>query len=216
MRRCLALALFASLGSPGTAPTSMSAQQPLGVPPPNVPGIWGGIHRGAVTEITKTSITVTSPGWVEKLVQPLPNGSALIEFRVIPEQPPRMFRLSKALAAGRTPEFEVDPIFPVVTSVDDSYYNVVADLRVGDVVEVKYTRLDLCEAFRIERRPGGIIPPPRGRDPHAAYQFHEHMQAIQDWEERGAPFPTQYHPGGNEPGIAPAPREAKPKPKPQP
>ncbi|MBX9627559.1 MAG: hypothetical protein K2X82_27405 [Gemmataceae bacterium] len=96
-----------------------------------------------------------------------------------------------------------------------------ADVRVGDWVGLALADTDLpgqelyqwCARVSIERRPGGKVPPAPAFEPPAHnYRFHEAMQAQQDWEERRAPFPEKYHPGGNVPQVAPPPREARPKP----
>lgn len=142
----------------------------------------GGTFSGQVTEITKSTISVRQNG----------------------KQPFR-FRLSPSLAKGELPACDPEP-GPVPPARPEAYANVIADLQVGDMVDVEFSRWDQCDAFLIYRRPGGKVPPVRGEsEPRESWvlRHHELMQMLQDREERGIPLPARYY--GTD-GIAPAPR----------
>jgi hypothetical protein len=96
----------------------------------------------------------------------------------------------------------------------------VSDLKVGDVVAVGvHIGRDGSEwpvELFITRRPGGKIPPMHETNPGPS-TGHLGFQALQDWEEKGIPIPSEYRgPDGRVPWtnppyppVAPAPREAK-------
>ena len=69
--------------------------------------------------------------------------------------------------------------------------------------------------IRINRRPGGRVPPAPGDYDDGPFKgapkWHDGINALQDWEERGIPIPDKYHPRGNQAGIAPMPREPIPR-----
>jgi len=71
-----------------------------------------------------------------------------------------------------------------------------ADIKVGDKVEVEYDRkggIEICTAVCMRRRPGGKVP--AGHYPaNLGYQPHERCQALQDFEEKGIPLPEKYDP----------------------
>jgi hypothetical protein len=99
--------------------------------------------------------------------------------------PPRKFRVSEALAAGR------------YGGQSESQAYRLTDVRVGDEVDLELERLDgvwECTSIRIRRRPGGRIPPSREATsiqfPELAW--HERMNAEQDWEEKGIPVPNKF------------------------
>lgn len=96
----------------------------------------------------------------------------------------------------------------------DSHLNVIADLRVGDIIDVRFSRWDQCDAFIIYERPGGPIPQVRGEpEPREEWQmrYHERMNYRLDFEKRGIPLPERYYGSGGSGRIAPMPREATPK-----
>lgn len=159
------------------------------------------------------SIETPERTWTAVRVDGSPDGLVLTawdgtrtEVRLA-DQPLRKFMVGYDLAAGEW----FDP-----ASVAESYR--LGDVRVGDVVDLGIGFTDgpeplynWCRTISIRRRPGGKVPPAPAQDPGDRYQFHEHMQAFQDWEEKGAAFPYKYHPGWPVPQIASEPREAKPK-----
>lgn len=102
----------------------------------------------------------------------------------------------------------------------------IIDLKVGDVVTIDtWEGADGSEwptRLLITRRPGGKIPPLHGESvlPGEKPNNHLHLQAEQDWEEKGTPIPKKYlDPNGRAPWtnppyppVAPLPRPATPKP----
>ena len=76
--------------------------------------------------------------------------------------------------------------------------HMLSQVQLGDRVGVSSGRIDgqlAMFALRIERRPGGKIPPSLDDHPHPlAWKLHEAMQAEQDAVERGIPIPRKYAP----------------------
>ena len=146
-----------------------------------------------VVNLTKTSITLKS-------------GS----------DKPRQFKLCEALARGKISEPR--PINGRVTyRLFAPYMYRVSDLKLGDWVAIKYSRVDgedVCDHICIEKRPGGLVPPlPEGAEIIPAtgqlpsFRYHEWQNAYWDFEDRGIPYPqkfgiVRYH-------TAPPPREKK-------
>lgn len=187
---CGGAVLLAARGLPAGEPPAGGGQI---APPPGPEEPRGGELTGRVIAVTADALTIQLVG-----------------------KPAKRFRPSPALAAGKLPEFDTKPGEPTPAPLSDSYKNVWIDLRVGDWVDVHFSRWDQCDAFRIFRRPGGRVPPVRGEPPGTFPRFHDVMNARQDWEERRVPFPNHLHPGGNETCIAPPPRHPALKPAPIP
>ncbi|MDB5309722.1 MAG: hypothetical protein JWO38_3924 [Gemmataceae bacterium] len=125
------------------------------------------------------------------------------------EEIPRRFEVSDWLRTGG--------FMPGATD-SDSYR--LADVRVGDEVMLEFQlyhqeailpMYNICSAISIKRRPGGRVPPSPTSDPTSKYQYHEVMNAYQDWEEFGTPIPDKYHPRGPQAGIAPPPKPVTPR-----
>ena len=152
-------------------------------------GYRGGLYSGRVTEITKTTVSLQRPGKAA--------------FR---------FRLSPSLAAGELPKFVAEPGGPVPPEWLDIYLNVIADLRVGDIVQVEFSRWDQCDAFVIWKRPGGRVPPVRGENPKPGRaRYHESVNWRQDYEEHGIPLPERFYGLAGSGRIAPMPHVVYPK-----
>jgi hypothetical protein len=167
-----------------------------------------------VTEITKSSITIQWPG-----------------------EPPKEFALSDDLAAGRVPSKpHVIPASPRGYRVPPEFMYPLTDVKVGDVVVIYYTHLgnlDICDHIRIQKRPGGRVPPlpeeaeklinpaervrsvlPPGTPLPKAWQdavyipYHERQNAYWDLEDKGIPYPEKFGDKRRWP-VAPMPREVK-------
>ena len=71
------------------------------------------------------------------------------------------------------------------------------DVKVGDRVEICCLELNgelRCETIRIDRRPGGRVPPCPDKNPHSDWKWHERANAYQDLEEKGIPLPARFDP----------------------
>jgi hypothetical protein len=172
-------------------------------------------YTGHVTEITKGSITIQSPG-----------------------ENPKTFAVSETLAAGKT------PIKPrLIPSRRDGYFVPpsqmyrLTDVKVGDAVEIRYAHLgnlNTCDHICIRKRPGGLVPPLpaeaealdnpaeilKAKFPQVPpdilkemndhyIPYHEWMNAHWDLEDRGIPYPEKFGKQRRFP-VAPPPREVKP------
>jgi hypothetical protein len=92
-------------------------------------------------------------------------GSCLASGGFFPDQHPRSYRLS--------------------------------DVAVGDRIQICCLELNgvlRCETIRIDRRPGGRVPPNPGEDTNHPNPWHERMNAKQDFEEKGIPLPKKFDP----------------------
>jgi len=120
----------------------------------------------------------------EKLTMVSPEGVVTTLKRA--DQTPRKFEVDAVLAAGK---FHPD-LLP-----GQAYR--LADVKVGDEVFIQLCRErddGLCYSISIRRRPGGLVPPSPGALPGIAVQFHEIMNAHQDFEEHGTPIPEKFLP----------------------
>ena len=78
----------------------------------------------------------------------------------------------------------------------------ISDLQVDDYVEMQLVKTffepPVCTAIRISRRSGGRVPPAPGeveereRRPSNRPMWHERVNALQDWEEKGIPVPIRF------------------------
>jgi hypothetical protein len=158
-------------------------------------------YWGAVTELTKTTITIQFPNHKVK---------------------PKTFRVSETLAAGKIP---MEPrLFPgqqrgYHVSASDMYR--LTDVNVGDWVFIHYAHLgdqDICDHIGIQKRPGGRVPPlpeeaealrrPKGPPDPRHIRYDEEMNAYWDLEDKGIPYPQKFGPLRRWP-VAPMPREVK-------
>lgn len=213
---CIAIAILALLGlSRGhTASTSQLESTPANAgdgarkakqPPsrlypglPNFGGDESGSCYGMVTAVGKR--TIVAQAQEQKILQYNAKGE-FVRTIVIPAQPPRTFTAIGPLAEGG---------YIKAGHPSDQYR--LSDVRVGDMVGFDWRRVgEVYEIHyvRISRRPGGRVPPSPGEMPDAKIKYHERVQSLQDWEEKGTPIPDKYHPGGGQTGIAPPPHEAK-------
>jgi hypothetical protein len=201
------LRLVLVLLAAGLSGRAAAAQPPLDRRPDNFFSPCAG-DGGFVTELTADSITLTYVGFRQEIVTTHDAAGRPVhtEIRQIPPPPPKTYTLGEELAAGRMPR----------TASDRDTYRI-TDVQIGDVVSIEWNRIngiEFCQAIRIYRRYGGRVPPAPREPPDARYKWHEECQAIQDWEERGIPIPTKYHPGGPQAGVAPPPRPAGMRPEP--
>ena len=127
----------------------------------------------------------------------------------LPDDTQRSFPLSPDLAAGKLPSG---------AGFGERY--TIGDLQLGDIITVKYDTLptaDLCQKVRIERRPGGMIPPEHDEKDGLPLRWHELANALQQQEENGTPLPEKFRPKPTPPWgqpksqlpVAPMPREVK-------
>ncbi|MBX9580932.1 MAG: hypothetical protein K2X87_11540 [Gemmataceae bacterium] len=114
----------------------------------------------------------------------LPNGDRAVFRRE--DMPERRFPVNDYLAAGGHHPWE---------SSGNSYR--LADLQVGDevVLELEGEGPEgVVRAVRIDRRPGGRVPPAPANEPGDPRAWHLQANAYQDWEERGIPLPDHLDP----------------------
>ncbi|MBY0513974.1 MAG: hypothetical protein K2P78_08700 [Gemmataceae bacterium] len=136
------------LAGPGARPT------PFYRGPIIHPADWPGrtfvrqTYHGTVTAVTVQSITIRYDGGGGLSSYTLKDGTT-VETRIqFAPRPPRKFLVSNVLAAGGY-------------RLDGSSHRL-TDVRVGDVVAIDYDRIegvDICTHIRIDKRPGGMIPP---------------------------------------------------------
>jgi hypothetical protein len=212
---------------------SITATLAIASPPREVKGpgpeprvdAGGVLYWGVVTEVTKTSIT--------------------LKFE---DDPPKCFPVSPILTAGEIPMLprpiptRNPNLAPQPYDVDPTEMYRLADVKLGDWVCVSYSKIGgtiTCEHLRIQKRPGGLVPPlpkeaeelrhfvtrwklqhPGEPVPEAfalippPIPYHEYMNAYWDLEDKGIPFPEKF---GDERRwlTAPMPREVLPKPAPK-
>jgi hypothetical protein len=158
---------------------------------------------GIVAAIGKDSLTLTFLPERQWVCRPDQKGQMIfVEVAPLPAPPPKTFKLSSLLAAGKA---------SAGRGAEWSYG--IADVRVGDWVELcHHTRpngIDCCDNIRITRRPGGKIPPAPGeKEGNKPYRYHEKAQAHQDFLEKGMPIPDKFLPESQR-KIAPMPHEVK-------
>lgn len=208
MSRKFLVGVLLCLVGAGPVPGRLGDVQPMPLARPGeAPNLWNQLYGGPVTAVTKASITIVYLGGEETTLRFSPQGK-LVDKAItrIPRQPPKTFRVSEALAAGK---FD--------SGGGSAFSYRLSDVRVGDRVCIWYNRVDgvdICERISIDRRPGGRIPPAPGQRSEDPIQWHEWMNAQQDFEEKGIPIPDKYLPhcpGIDEQRIAPMPRLVTPK-----
>ena len=210
MRRVLVLSTLASVLVLSALLTVTGS--PPGSPPPEPPRVPQNdaanlSYWGAVTELTKDSITVQFPN--EKVK-------------------PKKLPVSEALTAGHIP---MHPRLiagqPRGYTVAASYMYRLTDVKVGDWVAISYAHLgdaDICDHICIQKRPGGRVPPlpdeaeafrrPKrfpGQPEAIHIRYDEWINAYWDLEDKGIPYPEKFGPNRRF-TAAPMPREVKPKP----
>ncbi|HYH67781.1 MAG TPA: hypothetical protein VD866_24000 [Urbifossiella sp.] len=142
-------------------------------------------QRGRVIAFDKESLTINPA--VQMLTQ------------LDRKAPPRRFVFSATLKAGG-----YEP------QILNQFRYAMADLKVGDIIQVEYDRLgdvETCTMFSILSRPGGRVPPARDPNPLHSSQHHERANAEQDLVERGIPLPERLQeklPTVPSPSIPPA------------
>jgi hypothetical protein len=187
---CVALIGAALVAQASTASAGEDSKPPM--PTKDCMGLHYG---GAVTEVTKDSITIQWPG----------------------EEKPKKFAASEILASGGFPTKDRPPLNgrpPQTVGPSDRYR--LADVKVGDLVHIFYAHLgglDICDNIHIIKRPGGRVPPlPEGAENLIApsgrklIAYHEYMNARWDLEDKGIPYPEKF---GNQRRwpVAPMPRD---------
>lgn len=144
-------------------------------------------QRGRVLSFDKESITINPA--VQTLTQLDRNA------------PPRRFLLSAPMKAGKYQPHALH-----------QFRYTTADLKVGDIIQVEYDRLDdveICTMFCILLRPGGRVPPARDPNPNHSSQHHERANAYQDLLERGIPLPERFR-DPVPPSLTPPPPQSAP------
>lgn len=139
---------------------------------PRGPNVRGGSVSGAVIEIGALTVTLRLNGVI---AHTFANGKIVVSEVVVRDGKLFTFRLSPAMAAGGLPQYDADlpqglapALVPVMNIPPGMEKNRFADLKIGDAVEVEFSRFDRLEAFRFVRRVGEtppelIAPPPRER-----------------------------------------------------
>ncbi|MBX9626868.1 MAG: hypothetical protein K2X82_23915 [Gemmataceae bacterium] len=153
------------------------------------------------SEVTREVATVVTPAGEELIFH-------------LADQPVRKFPARGPLAEGGYDKSEAG-----------GWSYRLADVAVGDRVGIighQVAGVEYVEAISIGRRPGGQVPPAPGdvaKPPPANQQwFHEVMNARQEAEEKGEPWPLTpeqraiWRSVKPPPRPAPPPREVKPKP----
>jgi hypothetical protein len=187
----------------GTAPDEpVPARMPPRVPQNDAANLS---YWGAVTELTKTSIT--------------------IQFDAQKSQKPKQFLVSEVLAAGKVP---MNPRLiagqPRGYTVGESMMYRLTDVKVGDWVDISYAHLgdaDICDHICIKKRPGGRVPPlpdeAEALRKHKRYpgepepvhiRYDEWVNAYWNLEDHGTAYPEKFGPNRRFP-PAPPPREVK-------
>jgi len=140
---------------------------------------------------------VKSAGWTLKH-SGLRDGKPSRWDEVIPPQPQKKFRLSKALAAGKPPGKagdgygELNPWSPPGAA---NYP--VSSVKKGDSLIIEWSRVDwvdVCDNITIYRRPGGRVPASPWRHQDSKYAWDDVANAGQDFEEKGIPLPKWLDP----------------------
>lgn len=162
----------------------------LAADPPAPRRYYGALGNiGWVVAVDATSLTLRERGYGRGYERG-PGGNT-IKYPVCPE-----------LTDGQVLAFETwYPPYPL------------ADVRVGDLVAVNTTSGDMVYEICIYRRPGGRLGPPSVvvRDRRVKYNidlcftkprpYHEWVNAIQDYEERGIPLPPEMRPPIKRPAL---------------
>jgi hypothetical protein len=156
-------------------------------------------YVGTVTMLTKSSITI----------QP----------RREPKEPPRTFRFSEPLAAGKIPtEPRKQPGARYEYKVEPEYMYRLLDVKSGDWVKIRYARIngvDICDHLCIRRRPEGLIPPlPKEAenlgDWRKAWKSRHPGLSLPEWMEKTPHTPYHEYWNAHWAKVAPMPREVKP------
>jgi hypothetical protein len=138
-------------------------------------------------------------GWVTAV-----DGRSITIRRLhFPGEPPVKYPACEELIAGEVLDkcVSVDPRYPL------------RDVKVGDFVEAcsgLHNGVQTCFEISILRRPGGRLGPrsvqPRSKSSDSymlefklRVPYHELVNAIQDYEERGIPVPPHMRPAGRRP-----------------
>lgn len=188
IRFCLLFAVGASQPAPPAKPKFDPG--PWGAPPPMGDPESMNYSRvrtsGYVESITKDGITLYWPKREMLRLRYDPMTGALIDEKkeTLPAVPAKTFPLGKELAAGE---------YMKPADADMTYR--ITHVRVGDRVSIEYDRrngVDICKMIRIERRPGGRVPPAPGEKADTFRKHHEGANANQDWEENRTPYPRKY------------------------
>lgn len=172
MRRVLFFATLCSLASislaagQGNQPGANLAAQRL--IRPNVRD--DGNYRGTVTKVGVGSLTIRGTGlWM-----------------IPPHQVPGVmnFPVSELLRKGGV-QADLGPA--------NAYR--LADVQVGDEIAVEFVSRNgnpEVTRIRIQRRPGGLVPPSPLEKPNAENKYHEWANAYNDWRYKGIPLPEKY------------------------
>lgn len=177
--------------APALAPPPRTAQVFLRGPVAGCPTPVQGMTKsdtcyGTVTAVDKESITVADVGKIITRYIPVPGQPDREEVTIIPPQPPRRFIAHGPLAKGGYLEH----------GSPASQYRL-SDVKVGDKVFFDWWRFegtDYVHYVRIDRRPGGRVPPSPAEKPGEENPWHEKANAYQDLEEKGIPLPEKFRP----------------------
>jgi hypothetical protein len=101
------------------------------------------------------------------------------------DQPSRTFKIAPELAKS----VERKGVLP-----SDAYG--LQDIKVGDYITIRYDRVkgtEYCTTMRIDRRPGGLVPPsPFEKIDGQLFRYHELQNAYNEWVDHGTPIPDKF------------------------
>jgi hypothetical protein len=141
---------------------------------------------GIVTAVDAKSITVADGGKIITRYIPVPGQPDREEVTVIPPKPSRLFIAFGPLANGGHLEH----------GTPSAQYRL-SDVKVGDKVFFDWWRfegVDYVHYVKIDRRPGGKVPPSPAEKPDEKNPWHEKANAYQELEEKGTPLPEKFRP----------------------
>jgi hypothetical protein len=168
-------------------------------------------YEGWVTHLTRDSLTIQKPGGFGWRQVSTSRGRVVFEARWdIVYSESRTFRASAVLAAGEFPTDGHAERMP-------SYSYRLTDVRLRDKVCIGYTQLegvDICIDIRIDRRPGGLVPPAPGEHPKrredrkhhvGCNEFEKYLSGKKPYPDGWSDTPRPLCEGMDEYGSADAP-----------
>lgn len=143
-------------------------------------------YRGTVKEVTANSLLIDIPEQRSVALKQDKNGRTFgVDMFIIPPRPQRLFGVGKALGEGKSGG-----------KYDNDSYRL-ADLKVGDQIEISCSAPGVADTVCVLRRPGGRVPPSPLSKPNDPDAWHVRMNALQAEEEgRIAPPPRPVNRSG--------------------
>lgn len=152
------------LGFVGTSLVALGSDVPRSVsdprpePEPVGPDWYPCDYRGRVVEMTKTGVVIKPEGVLKIYeIRSMPDGTTRERVYIQDEtKPPREFTFADTLFPNRPGSKRAM-----------GWEHWPADVRVGDIIWIschQFAGKDYCSCIRIQRRPGGRVPPAIGDD----------------------------------------------------